>query len=93
MTLVAALQNVFPPPRRPLRLAGGIPLLGFLVVFIGGCLLLEWADRIVFTWPWAFAVLLVTPWLWWMHIAGYSGLAGWRSVGSLIIRLCASTRS
>ncbi len=64
-----------------------LPLVLFLAVFGGGCLYLDLAHHLLFVWPWAFLLLLVTPWIWWMHQASYSGLTPVRSVLSLLVRL------
>ncbi len=40
-----------------------------------------------FSYPWAFALLLVTPWIWWMQVAGYSGLTVSRGKLALLVRL------
>lgn len=87
MTLAGTIRTVFPAPRRAVTPASAAPLVGFVLVFVGVCMLAEAADWVVFTWPAAFATLLLTPWLWWMHVAGYGGLTGWRSVVSLLVRL------
>lgn len=79
---------LFPPPREGLSWRAAWPLGVFLAAFIIGCVLVDAMDWVVFTWPSAFALLLLTPWLWWMYLAGYSGLRGWRADASLIVRLC-----
>ncbi|MBM4035149.1 MAG: VWA domain-containing protein [Planctomycetes bacterium] len=81
---------MFPPPRRdagqrrPAHRA--IPLVVFLVAFLGGCLWLDATNRVVFTSPWAFALTLAAPWVWWLHMAGYSGLRGVRALVALAVR-------
>ena len=37
--------------------------------------------------PWMFCLLVFTPWIWWMHAAGHSGLAPFRSGIAVFIRL------
>ncbi len=59
-----------------------------MVVFGGLCVGLEAAGKVLFTSPGAFALCLLMPWFWWMHVAGYSGLRGSRSVIGLLVRLC-----
>ncbi len=86
MRVKSVLLNVVPPPRRPVTWFCALPLAIFLVVFLGGCLYLELAQIVAFTWPTAFAFALLAPWLWWMHEAGYSGLRGMRSQVALAAR-------
>ncbi len=81
------VERLFPPARTQLSWRSAIPLVLFLVVFCGTCFLLDFNDHLMFVQPWAFLLLLVTPWIWWMHAAGYSGLSRGRSVVSLLVRL------
>ncbi|MEX2213158.1 MAG: glutamine amidotransferase [Phycisphaeraceae bacterium] len=90
----AALESVYkfrtallPPSRQPVSAASIAPLLIFLLVFIGGCLLLDYLHVIFFSRLWPFWFVLVMPWIWWMHVAGYAGLTRSRSVIALIARL------
>ncbi|NQT52587.1 VWA domain-containing protein [bacterium] len=80
------LLNVVPPPRQPVMWLRVLPLVVFLVLFLGGCLWLEVAHVVTFAWPTAFAFVLLAPWLWWMHLAGYSGLRGVRALAALAVR-------
>lgn len=81
------LSRLFPAPRSPLRWTSAIPLIVFLLLFGGVCLYLEWFDHLMFVQPLAFVLLLVTPWIWWMYAAGYSGLSRGRALASLLVRL------
>jgi len=63
-----------------------LPLIVFLVAFLGGCLWLDATNRLVFTSPWAFALALAAPWVWWLNVAGYSGLRGIRALVALAVR-------
>lgn len=63
-----------------------LPLTVFLVAFLGGCLWLDATNRLVFTSPWAFALALAAPWVWWLRVAGYSGLRGLRALVALAVR-------
>ncbi|MEZ6061210.1 MAG: VWA domain-containing protein [Planctomycetaceae bacterium] len=81
------LRRIFPPPRRPLTWKSGIPLAVFLVLFASTCLTLYFRNRIDFVRPWMFLLLLVTPWIWWMQAAGYSGLPRFRGGLASFIRL------
>lgn len=75
------------PPRRPVRIADLWPLGLFLIAYGLVCLWLELADKVLFVSPWAFALMLIAPWFWWMHAAGYSGLRGDRAIMALLVRL------
>lgn len=59
----------------------------FVAVFGLTCLLLDRLHVVMFASPRAFWLLLLVPWFWWMHMGGYSGLVGWRSVMALLVRL------
>ena len=71
-----------------------LPLGVFLVAFFAAWLFLEFDGlRLVgmsfiirFTRPAAFALLVITPWVWWMHVASASGLSRARSVAALMVR-------
>lgn len=77
----------FPPPRRPVTARTAMPLALFVTVFVLGCLLLDALNLVLFAAPRAFALILLAPWFWWMHLGGYSGLTGWRSAAALLSRL------
>ena len=47
----------------------------------------ELVREMEFARPWAFALLLFTPWLWWMQAAGHSGLPERRGMWASFIRL------
>ncbi|MFN0051965.1 MAG: VWA domain-containing protein [Planctomycetales bacterium] len=81
------LSSLFPMPRQPVRPASVWPLVLFLVVFGGVCLALDRSHRLLFARPAAFALLLFTPWMWWMHVAGYSGMHRVRGMVALFVRL------
>jgi uncharacterized membrane protein len=40
-----------------------------------------------FDYPWMFCLLIFAPWIWWMQVAGHSGLAPVRSAIAVFIRL------
>ncbi len=81
------LQSFFPTARRPVTLLALLPLLVFLAVFATAAIVCELRGLVRFTWKPAFWLMLATPWIWWMHFAGWSGLSGWRSQAALISRL------
>ncbi len=82
------LLTVFPPPRRPVTWSTAWPLMLFLVAFAALCLGLEFGHVLMFSRPYALAVIVFAPWIWWMHAAGYSGLPKTRGLLSLFLRLC-----
>ncbi|HZJ16007.1 MAG TPA: VWA domain-containing protein, partial [Chthoniobacteraceae bacterium] len=80
-------RQVLPAARKRVTWFAVAPLLVFLLIFVIFILILEWRGILRFTRPWAFALLVFTPWLWWMHHAGGSGLAGLRGTSALLVRL------
>jgi uncharacterized membrane protein len=78
---------VLPPLRQPLTRAAVVPLLAFLAVFFGVALTLHLTDVMMFVAPLWFLLMLLAPWLWWMHICGYAGLVGRRGTVALLVRL------
>ena len=85
--LKKALQRIFPPPRRPVRWTAAIPLIGFLLIFSAIMCYLVYSNTVDFLYPNAFALLIVTPWIWWMQAAGHSGLSASRGNMALLVRL------
>lgn len=49
---------------------------------------IELISDLQFDHPWMFCLLVFTPWIWWMHAAGYSGLTPGRSAVAVFVRLC-----
>ena len=86
MTVLNALRSVFPAPRRPLRGRDLLPLALFLAIFGAGCLTLELTGVVLFVRPEAFLLTLVTVWLWWLFLAGATGLSPARAKTALWIR-------
>jgi uncharacterized membrane protein len=64
------------------------PLFAFLICFGVVWALLEFPHHMTFTAPTWFALLLLTPWFWWMHRAVTTGLSADRALTALLIRLC-----
>ncbi|MHC5057046.1 MAG: VWA domain-containing protein, partial [Planctomycetota bacterium] len=87
MTFRGVIANVLPPPRRPVTLATAAPLIGFLAAFGATCAWLELSNTVEFTQPGAFAFMTAAPWIWWMGVAGYAGLARTRGTVALVVRL------
>jgi len=79
-------RTVFPVPRRLLCGRDLLPLLLFLTIFGGGCLTLELAGLVLFVRPKAFLLTLVTVWIWWLFLAGSTGLSPARSQAALWLR-------
>lgn len=70
-----------------MRWRDALPLALFLAGFLGGVAVVETRGTLRFSNPWAFALLLATPWLWWLHAAGWGGLRGARATAALAVRL------
>ena len=85
--LSCIFQQVFPPPRQALAWRAALPLVLVLAVFLGGCVFLEMRGLLRFAYRPAFWFALALPWIWWMHVAGFSGLAKWRALAALLTRL------
>lgn len=81
------VASLIPAPRSPVRWRDGIPLAVFLLVFIGGCLWLEFGHILMFARPFMLGFAVLAPWFWWMHVAGYGGLPKGRGTVSLFVRL------
>ena len=86
MTVLGVVRSVFPSPRRPLRGRDLLPLVLFLLLYGGGCLALELADVVLFVRPEAFVLTIATVWVWWLFLAGATGLSPARANIALWIR-------
>lgn len=88
---MSILKNIFlwffPPPKQGFRIGRFVFLIVFLGVYTGICVYLEYRKYMLFTNLWAFSLMLVAPWVWWMNEHGYSGLHGFRSQFALLVRL------
>ncbi len=80
-------RNLFPPARRPLTLVAVLPLILFLSIVAAVVIGCEMQGVMRFTWKPAFWLLLASPWVWWLHFAGWSGLSGARAQVALAVRL------
>jgi len=83
----AFLERLFPRPRQPFRWSQTIVLLVFLSAYTALVLGLELSNTMLFVWPEAFGLMVLTPWVWWLHVAGGSGLGRTRGVVALSTRL------
>jgi hypothetical protein len=81
-------RQLVPPARKPVTWRAAAPLIAFLLLFLFLIVFLEWRGFVRFSyWP-AFWLMLVTPWVWWLHHAGGSGLSKGRALAALLVRLC-----
>lgn len=87
MTLRGLWQTIFPPPRQPFTASHTLPLISFLVVFLVGCFILTLTETVTFSHLNPFFLVVLTPWIWWIHLAGYSGLSRPRALLALLARL------
>ncbi|MGZ0173709.1 MAG: VWA domain-containing protein [Planctomycetales bacterium] len=86
MTVIDVLRSAFPTPHRPFRGRDLFPILLFLVIFSGGCLVLDLAGLVLFIRPEAFVLTVASIWLWWLFLAGATGLSPVRAQIALWIR-------
>ena len=82
------LKSLFPAPRRVFRWQDAVPLSVFIVLFISICAGLEFGHYWMFARPMMLGLILLAPWVWWMHFAGYAGLPKIRGQIALMTRLC-----
>ena len=81
------MRSLFPAARRPFTFLSLLTPALFLAAYAAAVLVCEMRGIVRFTWKPAFWLLLATPWVWWLHHAGWSGLAGWRAQAALVSRL------
>lgn len=81
------IQSLLPRPRKHLTKRDWLPLLIFLAGYAVLCASLDLSHRVLFVRPAAFALLVCTPWVWWMHLAGYAGLGKIRGSMAALLRL------
>ncbi len=80
------LRSVFPPPRRPITLRQVLVLVLFLAIYFGTCIALVRTHQVLFVRPAMFVLMAVCVWIWWMYVAGYSGLPGRRAGIAFLVR-------
>lgn len=80
------LLAIFPTPRKPVRALDTLSVALFLTIFGGGCFLLDLLGKVLFVRPEAFILTAVTLWLWWLFLAGTTGLSPRRAQTALWIR-------
>jgi len=85
--LRSGLARLIPAPRRAMSWRDAVPFVSFLVVYVGLVLFLVLSGRMTFARPAMFGLLAVSPWLWWMSVAGYAGLSRGRAAVALWVRL------
>jgi uncharacterized membrane protein/Mg-chelatase subunit ChlD len=81
------LLNLAPPPRKRVAFGAVLPLAIFLAVFVGGCLFVTLRHLVQFSSLVPFGLLVFSVWIWWLQVAGYSGLSGVRAAVALLARL------
>jgi len=86
LRLFDSLRSVFPTPPRPVQVRDTLSLVLFLTIFGGSCFLLETLDKVLFVRPEAFILTAVILWLWWLFLAGATGLSPARAQTALWIR-------
>lgn len=64
-----------------------MPLALVLALFLGGCAFVEMRGLLRFAYRPAFWLTLALPWIWWLHLGGFSGLVKWRALAALLTRL------
>lgn len=80
-------RKVFPAPRRAFVWRNAIPLALFLLLYAAVCFGLEFTNQLLFGRPIAFGLMIVSLWIWWMHLAGKGGLSRGRAMFALWVRL------
>ncbi len=75
-----------PAARTPITWRAALPLIIFLALFLGACVVAEMRGLLRFTYRPAFWLTLALPWIWWLHLAGFSGLGKGRALVALITR-------
>ena len=86
MRLFGSFLAVFPAPHRPVQVRDTLSLVLFLTMFGGSCFLLETLNKVLFVRPEAFFLTAVILWLWWLFLAGATGLSPVRAQTALWIR-------
>ena len=80
------LRTIFPPPRRPVTLGQVLLLVVSLIAYFGTCAALVLTRQVLFVRPSMFGLMSVCVWIWWMYVAGYSGLPGRRAGIAFLVR-------
>lgn len=81
------MSSILPRTRRPVTVLTLSPLVLFLAIFAAVAIGLEYWHVVSYSRPWWFAAMVLTPWLWWMWVAGNDGLPRFRSLLALQMRL------
>jgi uncharacterized membrane protein len=80
------LRTIFPPPRRPVTLRQVLLLVLFLAAYFGTCVALVLTHQVLFVRPSMFVLMAACVWIWWMYVAGYSGLPAYRAATAFLVR-------
>ena len=86
-TILNIAGSFFPAPRNKFKWLSIIPFILFIIVFSGLIFYLLNADKVIFSKPSMFWLLVLTPWFWWMGVNGWSGISGFRSGTAIFVRL------
>lgn len=86
-TILNIAGSFFPKPRAKFKWHSIIPLILFALAFSALILFLTLSDKVVFSKPAMFWLLLLAPWFWWMGVNGWGGISGFRAGTSIFIRL------
>lgn len=86
-TILNIAGSFFPKPRKKFNWLSILPLLIFLLVFTGLLFYLISADKVIFSKPSVFWLLVLTPWFWWMGVNGWGGITGFRAGTAIFVRL------
>ncbi len=81
------LMRLFPPARKPVTPWTVAPLLISMALTVGIAFWLEASRVLLLTRPWSLTLVLLSVWVWWLHMAGMPGLPWLRSWMALWVRL------
>ena len=81
------LLNFAPPPRKRVTFGAVLPLLIFWLRLSARCLFVSLRHLVQFSNLAPFGLLVLSVWIWWLQVAGYSGLGGFRATVALLVRL------
>ncbi len=85
--LRALIAELLPSPRRAVAAREAWPVAAFVLGVPALALAIEAWGAVLFTRPWALAWVGVAPWLWWLAVAGRTGLEAWRPRAAFAVRL------
>ena len=86
-TIISIASSFFPARKGKMKFSSFVPLIAFIAVYAGLIIYLLSADKVIFSKPAMFWMLLTLPWFWWMGVNGWSGIGGFRNGTSIFVRL------